>query len=157
MANRIQSELKAKAYISALRQRFSNPCAIFSERVTGIAIGPFFSVAYYSPYEWNRKITSECNRAMGWVKAVDGKAQVHFVYGKGQFSLFWPLFYTALFRLVLWFPSSWGYPLDILISAGLSLLLCGGTALHDSLTDAGAEGKDVLTSLLEEPDQFYYC
>lgn len=158
MTYQIDSELSPKEYIRTLRSKFDNPLAIFSERVTGVAIGPFFSVAYYSPYEWNRRITSECNRAFGWVKNVDGKAQVRFIYSMGQLSPFWILLYFGLLTLLCtgMFMDFFGVTACLIGSLLLSLLCCGITAVTDSLTEAGAAGHDTLTYLLYEPDQFYY-
>lgn len=157
MVRQIESELTPKEYMRHLKSKFHTPFAVFSERVTGIAIGPFFSVAYYSPYEWNRRITNECSRAFGWVKNVDGKAQVRFIYSSGQFSPFWILFYFALFFLVCtgMFVDFFGVTACLIGSLLLSVLCCGITAVTDSLTEAGAAGHDTLTYLLYEPNQFY--
>lgn len=154
----IESELSPKDYLLNLKSRFHSPFALFCERVTGVAAGPFFSVAYYSPYHWNRKITNECNRAFGLVKVVDGKTQVHFIYSKGLLSPFWLLFYFLLPFLVFLFN---GLVRDVPVpcwigSTLISALVCGSSAIRDSLTEEGIAGVDVLTSLLMEPDQFYY-
>ena len=97
----LESSLTANEYLSQLKRTFCSPFLIYDERVCGIIIGPFFSVAYHSPHEWNRRITSECNRAWGYVKEVDGKASVTFMRGKGLLSPFWLVFCTLLWYAVL--------------------------------------------------------
>ena len=59
----LESALSREDYISALKQTFRSPFQLWDERVCGTVLGPFFSVAYHSPHEWNRKITDEVNRA----------------------------------------------------------------------------------------------
>lgn len=154
----IESELAQKEYMRSLRQRFTTPFAVFSERVTGVAIGPFFSVAYYRGYTWNRRITNECNRAFGFVKTVDGKTQAHFLYSRGMLSPFWILFYAAIPFLIFLFTGVLEvFPMYSVFCFVLALGVCCTTAFLDSLTEDGITGRDVLTDLLLEPDQFYYC
>lgn len=152
----VESELPPKAYLNTLRKKFTTPFALYSERVTGVIIGPFFSIAYYNGFEWNRKITNECTRAFGRVMTVDGKTKVYFYYSKGLLSLSWILLFFALGMLM-----GWAYGLGIIwrlvTSLVFAFLFCGYTAFADSLTEAGAQGAGVLTSLLEKPEEFFYC
>lgn len=152
------SKLQPKAYMAALKSRFSFPLALFySERVTGITIGRCFSVAYHSPFEWNRRITGECNRAIGYVKEADGKTEIHFIRSRGMLSPFWLVFWTlfcVLFSNVrLGEISIFGW----FVCAAISIGICCVTAFRESLTDAGQEGAGIVTALLEKPDEFYYC
>lgn len=153
-----KSKLPPKAYMAALRSCFSFPLALFyTERVTGITIGRFFSVAYHSPFEWNRRITGECNRAIGYVKGIGGKTEIHFIRSRGMLSAFWLVFWTlicALFSNISMDEISlFGWFVCFAISVGI----CCVTAFQDSLTDAGQEGAGIITALLEKPDEFYYC
>ena len=94
------SRLQPKAYLGALKSCFSFPLAFFhSERVTGIVLGRFFSVAYHSPWEWNRRITSECNRAIGYVKGTGEGTEIHFIRSRGLLSPFWLVFWTLICML----------------------------------------------------------
>lgn len=144
--------------MAALRSRFSFPLAFFyTERVTGITIGRFFPVAYHSPYEWNRRITRECNRAIGYVKETDGTTEIRFIRSRGLISPFWLVFWTlicvlfsniSLVEITLfgWF-----------IGAAISFGICCVTAFQHSLTDEGREGAGIITALHQRPDEFYYC
>lgn len=107
----LKSDLNKEEYLKRLHQTFRSPFQLFDERVCGIVIGPFFSVAYHSPYEWNRRITSECNRAWGYVKEVDGKAEVQFIRGKGLLSPFW-LCFTHSYSMWCWCASDMNFILD---------------------------------------------
>lgn len=160
----IESDLGKKKYLAELRRSFRNPFLIFDERVCGIVVGPFFSVAYHSPYEWNRRITSECNRAWGYVRERDGKTEVRFLLGKGLLSPFWILFYTTVCLCIFfcamgrngWTFSDIGeFWLVALIGVVMSLIACGVTAIESSLTEQGMQGQNTLIYLLEKPDQYY--
>ena len=116
-----QSALCRKDYLTKLKQTFRSPFLLFSEHVSGIVIGPFFSVAYHSPYEWNRRITSECNRAWGYVQEIDGKTTVGFVRGKGLLTPSWFLIYTVLCYLIFLLGGMYE-PVFFAISCGIA---CG--------------------------------
>ena len=153
------SELGKQDYLAKLSQTFRNPFKLWDERVCGIVAGPFFSVAYHSPYEWNRRITSECNRAWGYVKEVDGKAYVRFVRGKGLLSPFWFILYTLLYYLLLIWVGyelyrEYGF-LFLAVSCGLSLVTCVVTAFQSIITDSGEAGFHEVTRLLMHPEDYY--
>ncbi len=158
-----QSDLTSKEYLSRLKGLFSSPFSVFSERVTGFAVGPFFSVAYYSPYEWNRRITSECNRAWGYVKEVNGKTQIRYIRGKGLFSPFWLIFVYLLWLAIFCFVGiGQGIPFVELyvwqvwvFGAIISLAICAVTAFQSSITEAGVAGEYEIEKLLSHPDDYY--
>lgn len=150
----LESSLTANEYLSQLKRTFRSPFLIYDERVCGIIIGPFFSVAYHSPHEWNRRITSECNRAWGYVKEVDGKASVTFMRGKGLLSPFWLVFCTLLWYAVL--SLKFGHePVLLLASFGISAASCLVTAFQSIITDAGETGFHETTRLLLQPEEYY--
>ena len=159
----IHSDLSCKTYLSCLKEQFSSPFSIFRERVTGFSVGPFFSIAYYSPYEWNRRITNECNRAWGYVKEVDGKSQIHYIQGKGLFSPFWILFvYLSWLILFFLFGLNQQIPLGELfvwqvwvMGAVVSLAICAVTAFQSSITEAGIAGEYEIEKLIAHPEDYY--
>ena len=161
--NTICSELSCKEYLLHLRQLFSSPFSIFNERVTGFTCGPFFSVAYYSPYEWNRRITSECNRAWGYVKEVDGRTQIRYIRSKGQFSPFWLLFIYGLwlavfgiFAIMNEIPFAELFVWQVwVMGAVVSLGICAVTAFQSSVNEAGIAGENEILKLLLNPDDYY--
>ena len=162
----LESALPKNAYLNALKGCLTSPFAVFSARMCGIVMGSFFSVAYYSPREWNRRITGECNRAWGWVKEVDGKTEVHFIRGKGLFSPFWLIFLTLLLAVMEIFMvfSEVGGAFDLsgemgmvwLFATGISVVTCGISAFHSSITEQGIEGAGEITRMLRDPSE-YYC
>lgn len=154
----LYSTLEKREYLIALKNRLESSFRFFDERVTGIVIGPFFSVAHYAPWEWNRKITSECNRAFGFVKTVEGETEIAFIRSKGLFSPFWLLFITLLCELLWVFLtiqenvdveiSGWG------VSAVLSFAVCVLTAWQASITEEGEAGAKEVTKLLKNPKEY---
>lgn len=162
--NYLESDLSKSEYLSEIKRSFDNPFLIFDERVCGLIIGPFFSIAYHSPYEWNRRITSECNRAWGYVIERDGKTEVNYLLGKGLLSPFWFLFYAMVFLCMFllamgrngWAISDAGeFWLVSLVGVVISLIVCGVTAIESSLTEQGRQGQNTLIYLLEKPEEFY--
>lgn len=152
---RIRSELTPEVYRAALKRKFEFSRGFREERVTGVFVGRFFSLAYYSGWEWNRRITNECNRAFGYLREVDGKTEVVFARGKGQLSLSWLLLLTlavgGLFLLV-----SWGEErIPWFFSALIALAICCVTAFESLITERGQEGAGTVTELLRAPDEFY--
>lgn len=157
MAERISSPLNPGTYLALIRRSFGFPLAVYSERVTGITIGRFFSVAYYCPFEWNRRITNECNRAMGYVKETDGGSEVRFIRSAGMLSTSWLLFWTAVFSAFYYVKLEEISLFSVLLCAAAAFVLCLVTAFIDSLTEEGIQGAGVITRLLEKPDEFYDC
>lgn len=162
--NSLESDLSKREYLIQLKGCFDNPFLLWNERVCGFIIGPFFSVAYHCEYEWNRRITSECNRAWGWVKDADGKTEVKFIRGKGMLSPFWMLFLILVCAIIL-FISVGATPVPLtaedaayvwFASITCSLIICGVSALASSMTEAGQEGAGEITRMLRNPRD-YFC
>ena len=156
----LQSDLSKRNYLESLMQTFRSPFLLWDERVCGIIVGPFFSVAYHSSYEWNRRITSECNRAWGYVTELDGKAYIRFIRGKGLLSPFWLIFYTLLCHVILLLCG--GYELYagheglfLVISFAMALFACLVTAFQSLITDQGEAGYHEITRLLLHPEDYY--
>lgn len=159
--NTIESHLTKKQYLSELKGCRTGGYPLFSEGVTGIVIGPFFSMAYYSPYEWNRRITHECNRAWGYVREVDGKTQVHFIRGKGLLTPFWFLLILLLCYVIILFSLDFDFeiaahPAVLLMCVGISLFTCLTTAFASYITDEGIAGEAEIFRMLSNPKE-YYC
>ena len=158
--NYIYSGQPKDKYLAAMKQKFRNPLYVFDERVTGMVLGRFFSVAHYQGYEWNRKITSECNRAWGFVREVDGELEICFFRGKGLLAPGWFLIWTLVCRTMWWFFEmregtdlpwhiSWG------LCAAMALIACGATAIESCLTEAGEAGAREIDRLLKDPEQYF--
>lgn len=156
----IYSRLPKARYLAVMKQKFRSPLYVFDERLTGFVLGSFFAVAHYQPYEWNRKITSECNRAWGFVKEADGELEIRFLRGKGLLAPGWFLVWTLVCRTMWWFfeiaegtdlPGSLSWSLCAL----MSLIVCGASAIESSLTEAGKAGAREIDRFLKDPEQYY--
>ena len=158
--NYFYSSLEKRKYLEAMKQTFGSPFHFFDERVTGFVIGCFFAVAHYQPYEWNRRITSECNRAYGFVKEVDGELEIAFIRSRGLFSPFWLAFYTLLSKLICEICEARnGFELGAAswwMSIVIAVFVCGITAIQSAMTEQGEEGLREVNKFLLNPEE-YYC
>lgn len=153
---RITSQLPARAYCAYLKQKLDSPFYFWDERMNGIVIGPFFSLAHHAQWEWNRRITGEINRAWGFVREKNGVTEVHFIRGKGLLAPSWLLFYTVAIRLFFFLSIE-----EMMIEVWYAGIACGliagvFTAICDSLTENGIAGAGEITRFLRDPKE-YYC
>lgn len=151
----VHSELSRNEYREELRSCIGWKIPFMGDCLNGILIGNFFSVAYYSPYEWNRRITCECNRAMGYLKQTGEGTQVHFVRSKGLLSPLWLVLLMAFFGAIC--TAAYGWWKGLVLGTVMTLAVCGATALTSSITEEGEAGAGVITMLLKNPKEFYYC
>ena len=157
----IYSQLPKKQYLEAMKRKFDNPFCIFDKRITGIVLGPFFAAAHYQSYEWNRKITSECNRAYGFVKEVDGELEICFLRGKGLLAPGWFLVFTLLCEITVLIASILEPEFSMgiygwLLSAFAALMICCVSATESCLTENGQAGVWEIDRFLQNPEE-YYC
>jgi hypothetical protein len=159
----VLSNLSKEAYLEEFRSQVKGNYFCFGEeRFTGFVIGNFFSIAYHSGYEWNRRYTNEKNRAIGFVRKNGAGCKVYAVRLRGYTN---PLSLIILFAVFLglfaldqqnyasgwerWFnPTNiWFALLGTVISAGIS-------AAAAALTERGQQGWAMVTSLLHCPDDY---
>ena len=151
----ITSDLPAKAYCEYLKLKLDSPFYLWDERMNGIVIGPFFSLAHHAQWEWNRKITGEINRAWGFVREKDGVTEVRFIRGKGLLAPSWILFITILgvgalfFKLGEMMPEYWRASFAIALVVGIT------TAIQACFTENGIAGAGEITRFLRDPKEFY--
>ena len=69
------SNLPYYAYLSAMKEQMSGFTEFGIERFTGTIIGGFFSITYHSGHEFNRRITNEKHRAIGFAKPTSSAEQ----------------------------------------------------------------------------------
>lgn len=164
---RLNSELTPKTYIQKLRRRIGSFVCFGDERFTGFTIGGFFSIVYHSGFEWNRRVTNEKNRAIGYVRQnPNGEgSQVRLIRLRGLTN---PLSLLAMF--VCFYGFGWlfymlhGGNVDPTlwqgISAGVSALMTAAIALLTALaaqwTERGRYGRMVLMALLRHPEDPYH-
>ncbi len=156
----LYSKLPKDQYLAAMRRKFTNPLLIFDRRITGFTLGSFFAVAHYQNYEWNRRITGECNRAWGFVKEVDGELEICFLRGKGTLTPTWLLVQTLLCEgIFLFVQVRNGVDLGIyswLLAFGCALISSLASAFGSSVTEAGQQGVREVNKFLVDPEN-YYC
>lgn len=158
----VVSDLPKMEYISELKNCFGSPFMVFDERITGLVIGPFFSVAHHTDYEWDRRYNSLTNRAWGWVKTnpIDGQTEVNFIRGFGMFSPSWVIFFACLIPLLMILADPYILSEDMIMICVLgvigSLIVCASTSIGVIMSDRGAYGAGEITKLLSDPKS-YYC
>ena len=157
----LYAQLPKEEYLENMKQKFDSPFRLWDERITGFVLGRFFSVAHYQEHEWNRKVTSECNRAWGFVKETDGELEICFLRGKGLLAPEWLLLYTLLCRLIFLVAQIRDPMLDMgiygwLLSAVCALIVGIVTAIQCCFTEKGQEGEGELIRFLLDPEN-YYC
>lgn len=157
---RIVSSVPRAQYLSEMRSQMESFWSFGSERFVGTVIGPFFSVTYCSGSEWNRKITNEKNRAIGYVRAVPEGTEVRCVRLAGMTN---PASLTILFViyfimvLVAQFNRETMLGLAFTVACAVigTIVTAIYTAITDSLTERGQEGYRVVTAFLHDPRDFY--
>lgn len=155
----LKSELDWKIYLIHLKDCCSSPLSLFRERVTGLVIGPFFSVAHHTDYEWDRRYSTVCTRAWGYVREKEGKTVVRYVRWYGLLTPFWVLFFLAFWTICLLIVLEPGTAVDAGIWLGIllvGLFPCLITAFAAVVTERGEYSHGELTKLLRNPEN-YYC
>lgn len=157
---RIVSSVPRAQYLSEMRSQMGSFFAFGTDRFVGTVIGPFFSVTYCSGSEWNRKITNEKNRAIGYVRAVPEGTEVRCVRLAGMTN---PASLAILFVtyfimvLVAQFNRETMLGLAFTVACAVigTIVTAIYTAITDSLTERGQEGYRVVTAFLHDPRDFY--
>lgn len=150
------SSLSKAEYLRAMKGSLESRFDFHSERIVGTVIGPFFSVVHCAGYEWNRRITDEKNRAIGFVRTRDTGTQVCFVHLTGMTN---PLSLIGMYALciamfaifdfsILSVPGAW---IGCLIATAIAAAV---TAVSDSLTERGQKGYETLMKFLKHPETF---
>ena len=152
------SELPCSMYLYEMKEQMSGFTEFGIERFTGIIIGNFFSITYHSGHEFNRRVTNEKHRAIGFAKP-DGKGtKISCIRLAGLTN---PLSLIMLFAFCfLTFLVSGGLEVALMpeilgLCAAMTLVVALGTALTDSITERGQEGSRTLTAFLIDPVDYY--
>lgn len=155
---KIISKLSCDAYLYEMKQQMGSFSSFGMERFTGIIIGRFFSVTYHSGHEFNRRITNEKHRAIGFVRSCDNKTEVSCVRLAGMTN---PLSLLGLYLFCFLICLLRGgfdlalMPEMMIANIGISLIAALLTAFTDSITERGQEGSKVLTAFLIDPVDYY--
>lgn len=155
---RFESQMTSNEYVSAMKGQMGSFTDFGSERFTGIIVGRFFSVTYHSGYEFNRRITNEKHRAIGYVSPSGNGVKVNCIRLAGMTN---PISLIIMYCLGLFFSilktdlETALMPQWLLICAILTLILALFTAVTDSITEQGREGARILSAFLLDPLNFY--
>lgn len=104
------------------------------------------------PWEWNRRIKSECNRAFGFVRCESGETEVRFICSRGLFPPSWLVFFTLVSEIFFLLGNMTG--VGWICSVIFSLLICGASAIDVGLTDNGRAGVWEVYQFLQNPEKY---
>jgi len=151
---RVLSELTVKEYRERFKESLDSRLALGSERFTGWMIGGFFSLNYYSGHEFMRRNYPILNKAMGFVRKKDGKAEISFLTFMGITD---PFSFLLMYLGCLIILAIVDIPLGM--SWWISLLWYGAfavfTFLCTALSERGSEGNKMLKVFVEHPGRRY--
>ena len=151
---KVLSELTVKEYRERFKESLDSRLALGSERFTGWMIGGFFSLNYYSGHEFMRRNYPILNKAMGFVRKKDGKAEISFLTFMGITD---PFSFLLMYLGCLIILAIVDIPLGM--SWWISLLWYGAfavfTFLCTALSERGSEGNKMLKVFVEHPGRRY--
>lgn len=150
----IFSSMTKKSYLLSLRCKMSASSDLGQKRFTGFFLGSCFYVTHHAGFQWNRKITSQKNAAIGFVKDTENGCQVRFLTFRGIFCslVFLPVF--LVFLLMSQFMGAVnGAPMDVSLFLGLIIMAVYAplATLFEVMTEESEEGHCLLLSLLHDP------
>lgn len=155
---KVISKLPCEVYLYEMKEHMGGFTEFGIERFTGIIIGRFFSITYHCGHEFNRRITNEKHRAIGFVRSCENGTQVSCIRLAGMtnplslIGLFGFCFLICLlrggFELAL-------MPEMMIANAAITLVAALITAFTDSITERGQEGSKMLTAFLIDPVDYY--
>lgn len=155
---RFESQMTHADYLVAMKEQMESFTDFGLERFTGIIIGRFFSITYHSGHEFNRRITNEKHRAIGFVRPSGNGIKVRCIRLAGMTN---PISLIIIYCLCLFFSvlktdlDTALMPQYLLTYAILTLIVALITAVTDSVTERGREGARILSAFLLDPLNFY--
>lgn len=157
---RLDTPLSAKEYVREFSRQMGAFTSFGEERFTGVFLGHFFSVCYHSGWEWNRKLTNEKNRAIGYVVDTPEGSEVRFLWFYGysdpvSIALLFLLGFIAGFIVFLLngfeLTRDEGLFVGCICGALITIPLVIESALAALLTERGQYGAGVLNAYLKNP------
>ena len=151
----IRSELPYKQYLFELKNNLDGIFEFGEERVAGTVIWRFFSITSHAGYEWNRRITNEKQRAVGFAKPDGDGTKIYCIRLAGLTN---PVSLVALFLLcmVISLFKMEGFSVAALqISLLTTVITAIISAIGDSWTERGHEAYRTLTAYLVDPKNYY--
>lgn len=150
---KIRSPLSSKQYLSAMKSHMESFTDFGVQRYTGIFVGRFFSVTHHSGHEWNRRITNEKQRAIGFVAKDAEGCTVHCIRLAGYTNPISLIVLTLLYSLAFCVQEQ-GF--DLLLKVWwmpvvCTLLTAVISAAASCWTERGEEGARMINALLIDP------
>ena len=142
--------LEKKEYLHDLRCQMESWFSFGESRFTGVILGNFFYITKHAGYEWNRRISNEKSRAIGFVTRHGEGCEVKAVFLWGYLepvSLIW-MYFLLLGLLQLKDVSS---PTIHIFAAVIAVVTGAISAVQCWITERGQENFDELLSLLYNP------
>ena len=155
---KVYSKLPCSVYLYEMKEHMDSFTEFGIERFTGLIIGRFFSITYHSGHEFNRRITNEKHRAIGFVRPSDGGTEITCIRLAGMTNPLSLICTFALFVLAVLLVegSELAFsPVMLIVNAVLTAIIALATAFTDSITERGQEGSKVLSAFLVDPIDFY--
>lgn len=155
---KVFSKLPYEIYLHEMKEHLSGFTNFGIERFTGIVVGRFFSITHHNGHEFNRKITGEKHRAIGFVRPCEGGTQVFCIRLAGMTN---PLSLLGLFGFCILICLLRGgtelafMPAMLIANAVITLIAALVSAFASSITEQGQEGSKVLTAFLIDPVDYY--
>lgn len=155
---KIVSKLPYSMYLHEMKQQMGSFTAFGMERLTGIIVGRFFSVTYHCGHEFNRRITNEKHRAIGFARPCEDGTEVLCIRLAGMTN---PLSLIGLFGfcfLICLIRGGWELalmPEMMIANAVITLIAALVSAFVSSITERGQEGSKALTAFLIDPVNYY--
>ena len=152
------STLPLDVYLYEMKQQMGSFTAFGLERLTGIVVGRFFSVTYHSGHEFNRRITNEKHRAIGFARPCQEGTQIHCIRLAGMTN---PLSIIGLYAFCFLICLLRGgfelalMPEMMIANAAITLVAALASAFLSSITERGQEGSKMLTAFLLDPVDYY--
>lgn len=153
---RIDIPYSKKRYLYELRQQMGEFTDFWSERFTGIFLGSLIYVTHHAGHEWNRKITNEKSRAIGFVKKRGDGCMVYAITTRGYLELLWMLWFYLLGCVLCLFSADITYRANVHVGAAIFSVFMGVSSyLECWFTERGQQGMRELISILRNPTRFW--
>ena len=152
------SDISYARYQLGMKEQMSSFVEFGIERFTGIIIGRFFSITYHSGHEFNRRITDEKHRAIGFIRPDGDGTEISCVRLAGMTN---PLSLIGMYAFCFMLCLIRGglelalMPQLLIADAVITLIAALVSALVCSLTERGQEGSKTLTAFLIDPTDYY--
>ena len=151
---RINSPMEKKKYLHDLRQQMESWFAFGETRFTGLVLGNFLYITHHAGFEWNRRVTNEKSRAIGFVTRHGDGCEVHVICTRGLLD---PVSLVLIYLLGLVYFAVRGMDMQASaiphILAALTAVITGViSAVQCWFTERGQESMTELLTLLYDPE-----